>query len=83
MGELPRSLLRLKDIGRTPISEAELEDQVREALAVLDAISMGELLSVLPKTDADKKRHQTAVTLLEMLHDRLARTVREIDLDAG
>jgi hypothetical protein len=38
---------------------------------------------VLPKTDADKKRHQTAVTLLEMLHDRLARTVREMDLDAG
>ena len=81
MGELPKSLARLQDMERTPIGEAELECQLREALAVLDAISMGELLSAVPKNIADRRRHQTAVSLLEMLHDRLVRTVNDIDLD--
>jgi hypothetical protein len=83
MGQLPKSLLELRYSQRAPIGEIELEDRLRETLAVLDAICMGELLAAMPEHEADKKRHQTAVSLLDMLHDRLIEAVRDIDLDRG
>jgi hypothetical protein len=83
MGELPKSLLELRYSQRTPIGEIELEDRLRETLAVLDAICMGELLSAMPECEADRKRHQTAISLLDMLHDRLIEAVHDIDLGRG
>ena len=44
---------------------------LREALAILDAISFGELFAALPSNPADRVRHQTGIELLEMLRARL------------
>jgi hypothetical protein len=42
-----------------------------QALALLDAISMGELLSALPEADDDRERHQAGVNLLGILEAQL------------
>lgn len=44
---------------------------VREALAILDAINAGELLAALPASEAERHRHQTAVSLLGLLERAL------------
>ncbi len=41
-----------------------------ELRAVLDAISYGELLAASPPAPEDRRRHQSAVALLDMLHAR-------------
>jgi hypothetical protein len=48
---------------------------LREALAILDAISFGELFAALPINPADRVRHQTGIELLEMLRGRLKSSV--------
>ncbi len=62
---------------RDPDEDSEELSVLREAVAVLDAINYGELFAALPDTPADRVRHQTGIVLLEMLRDRLKRTVRE------
>ena len=42
-----------------------------QALALLDAINMGELLSALPEADDDRERHQAGVNLLGILEAQL------------
>jgi hypothetical protein len=55
---------------------APVHDAIRECLAIVRAISLGELLSALPTSEFDSQRHQTAVTLLELLEGKLERAVR-------
>jgi hypothetical protein len=73
MGELPTSFSSSAaprgDVQST-LGEAA-EARIRESLALLDAIGLGELLSALPAATADRKRHATAVWLLDVVHDRL------------
>jgi len=42
-----------------------------QAIAVLDAISLGELFGALPPDDDDRLRHGAGVSLLDMLGQRL------------
>lgn|GEM_PF-5964681 len=42
-----------------------------QAIAVLDAINMGELFSALPPEDDDRLRHGAGVSLLDMLGHHL------------
>jgi hypothetical protein len=42
-----------------------------EALAIIDAINAGELLSALPASVDERHRHQTAVSLLGLLERTL------------
>lgn len=56
--------------------DSEAMAALREALAVLDAISFGELFAALPSNPADRVRHQTGIELLEMLRRRLKLTVQ-------
>lgn len=44
---------------------------VREALSIIDAINAGELLGALPAAEADRHRHQTAVSLLGIVEKSL------------
>jgi len=44
---------------------------IREALSIIDAINAGELLGALPAAQADRHRHQTAVSLLAILEKSL------------
>lgn len=50
---------------------SEAETRIRESLALLAAIEMGELLAATPAAPADRKRHTAAVWLLDILQDRL------------
>lgn len=66
---------RLTSIAMTN-SDADDDDKgeagvLREALAILDAISFGELFAALPTNPGDRVRHQTGIELLEMLRTRL------------
>ena len=42
-------------------------DRIREAVAILNAISVGELLSALPQSPTEQNRHETAVSLLSAM----------------
>jgi hypothetical protein len=54
-------------------------DKVRAAIAILDAISMGELLARLPKDEADQHRHETAMSLLEVVEKCLRDALAQLD----
>ncbi|HTT98685.1 MAG TPA: hypothetical protein VMF58_11600 [Rhizomicrobium sp.] len=70
-------LTSLPDIdGETQDDGSDGSAALREALAVLDAISFGELFAALPTNPADRVRHQTGIELLEMLRGRLKTSVR-------
>ncbi len=60
--------------------DGEGMDCARDALAVLDAISLGELFSALPASPADRTRHQTGVVLLEMLRRRLKDALKDTEM---
>jgi len=45
--------------------------RIREALSIIDAINAGELLGALPAAKADRHRHLTAVSLLDILEKSL------------
>lgn len=47
--------------------DEEEKGWLQQALAVLEAINQGELLSALPEEADDRERHQTGVTLLGVL----------------
>lgn len=57
------------------VKNAEAVAAIREALTILDAINMGELLDALPESREDRRRHQTGRTLLAMAEERLRRAV--------
>lgn len=59
--------------------EAEGMQCVRDALAVLDAISLGELFAALPASQGDRMRHQTGIVLLELLRRRLNDALKGAD----
>lgn len=60
-----------------PLSpDMDVEQAVRSTIAVLAAIEAGGLLSALPQSPADADRHNTAVELLGLLHDRLVSSQR-------
>ena len=50
---------------------------VREALSIIDAINAGELLGALPSAEADRHRHQTAVSLLGIIEKCLRNALAE------
>jgi len=52
-------------------------DGIRDALAILDAIEQGGLLEALPELENDRRRHQTASTLLCILKQRLLESISE------
>ena len=53
--------------------------RIRESLAVLHAISVGELLSDLPANPVAQSRHATAVSLLDALEVLLKDAMREFE----
>ncbi len=53
----------------------DLQCGINDALAILDSIDEGELLSALPEHAEDRRRHQAAITLLTILEERLRRMV--------
>ncbi len=55
--------------------DAEENAALREAVAILDAISFGELFAALPTGPGDRVRHQTGIALLDMLRERLKVTL--------
>ena len=57
--------------------------QIREALAIIDAINAGELLTALPASVNDYHRHQTAVSLLDLLEKTLRQALNEFPTKAG
>ena len=56
--------------------DGEGAEVLREALAVLDAISFGELFSALPSNLADRARHQAGIVLLDLLSKRLKEALK-------
>jgi hypothetical protein len=52
-----------------------LRGAVRDALALMEAISQGALLEGPPEDEADFQRFQTGISLLEMAEDILRRAV--------
>ena len=50
-------------------------EAIRDALAILDAIEQGGLLDALPELENDRRRHQTASTLLSLLKQRLLESI--------
>jgi len=50
---------------------------IREALSIIDAINAGELLGALPAAEADRHRHQTAVSLLAILEKSLRKALSD------
>jgi len=59
----------------TAEDDAEENASLREAVAILDAISFGELFAALPTSPGDRVRHQTGIALLDMLRERLKTTL--------
>ena len=57
------------------MGQTRVSDRIQESLAIISAISAGELLSSLPAEPGAQNRHQTAVSLLGaievLLHDAL------------
>lgn len=51
---------------------------VNRALAILKSISFGELLSALPADEVDRRRHATAMTLLDVLEQELTSALAAI-----
>jgi hypothetical protein len=60
--------------------DSEAVTALREALAILDAISFGELFAALPTNPGDRVRHQTGIELLEMLRGRLKTSVNGVKI---
>lgn len=58
----------------SPLPEA-IGAYVEEALALLDAVVAGELLTAAPTHPGDRERHLAAVRLIELAHRRLAAAV--------
>lgn len=50
---------------------------IRDALSIIDAINEGELLCALPAAEADRHRHQTAVSLLGIIEKCLRNALAE------
>ena len=49
--------------------------EVEEALALLDAVVAGELLTAAPVHPGDRERHLAAVRLIELAHRRLTAAI--------
>ncbi len=58
-----------------------LTKHLHEALAILDAINAGELLAAVPVSADDRHRHQTALTLLDLLERTLRQALSETSND--
>lgn len=54
---------------------------IEEALALLDAVTAGELLAALPPQAIDRERHCAGVRLVEMARERLAAAGRRAPQD--
>lgn len=67
--------------GPTPMGDLveETAGRLREAIAILDAIDMGELLCELPDGADAGRRHQSAVSLLAILHRDLSALACELE----
>lgn len=59
------------DIDELISGDDDPESWLPQAIAVLDAISVGELFAALPPQEDDRLRHQSGVVLLDMLAQRL------------
>lgn len=58
------------DLGHIHEQVTQIAEGLTESLALLQAIDLGELLSAVPASAADRRRHETAVGLLS-IQDRL------------
>ena len=56
---------------KTAPDQPPLLKAVCDALALLDAINQGDLLAALPASAIDRRRHQTGVSLLDLVETRL------------
>jgi hypothetical protein len=61
---------RITFYDRDPLTQAK--DHAVRALALLDCISTGELLSSLPKDEVARASHKNAVTLLDIMRDEVS-----------
>lgn len=48
---------------------------ISDALAILDAIGQGGLFEAMPEAEADRRRFQTGISLLDILEQRLRHAV--------
>jgi hypothetical protein len=64
-----------------PVSDLieETAGRLREAIAILEAIDAGELLCELPGGAEPARRHQSAVSLLAVLHRDLTALASELE----
>lgn len=61
---------RITFYDRDPLTQAK--DHAVRALALLDCIATGELLSSLPKDEMARAGHKNAVTLLDIMRDEVS-----------
>ncbi len=60
--------------------EENAMNAIREALALLDAISYGELFAAVPASPHDRGRHQSGTALIEVVRQRLKDALESSDL---
>ena len=56
-----------------------VEERLRGALAILEAIAEGELLSATPNDPDARERHQIGISLLAVQEDLLRRTLADLE----
>jgi len=61
------------------LSNAYTQDRLQECLAILSAISMGELLVATPSDPAAYERHVTAVSMISAVQVLLKDALRELE----
>jgi hypothetical protein len=72
-------------VGKMSNSELQLDQGVeaarndlRDALALMDAIEFGELLAARPEAPDERARHVAGVALLELVNGRVRRALRHL-----
>lgn len=51
---------------------AKIMAQISSALALIQAIDYGELLAVPPEDEAERKRHRTALSMIDLMEQELS-----------
>ena len=51
---------------------AQVMAQISSALALIQAIDYGELLAVPPEDEAERKRHRTALSMIDLMEQELS-----------
>jgi hypothetical protein len=74
----------VENMGRTVLrprldqSVEAARNDLRDALAIMDAIEFGELLAARPEAPDERARHIAGVALLQILNGRVRRALRHL-----